>query len=379
MYSPENRSPSPQQLEPTIVELETIQWTDFLLDDKGKVIGVSGVEWKNFSSKQLRTICSRLALKGVKNVKKSDMVERLVACYENKQAYHKLQGRERKKDKAPRQQIHCSFRLINVLFSDKFAGDFANLGNVASRAVLDSGKAQNDQLFWEKVHLEFIKTSKDYNTLQFQEDGILSQQLHIDPSTIVAHDWKKLRSIWKSVNSDYKAALTRFTQSGTHDSNFYNFCNGKLDIYYLRKYLELKPGLNQTVEAGLPKECAISSDMMIDSSVSAGSTSASKRKRGGNEVAEAIREFSNSAMRSELAKQKLFYMEQENNRRDGEETRQKHKVLFEEWEKIQVHLRSLRQDLLDNRLDEATKAELEDDINGLVQRKNKLAIELGLK
>ncbi len=64
------------------------------------------------------------------------------------------------------------------------------------------------------------------------------------------------------VNVEYKAALTHFTQSGTHDSNFYNFCNGKPDVYYLRKYLELKPNLDNTVEEDLPEDHAILSDMI---------------------------------------------------------------------------------------------------------------------
>ena len=201
----------------------------------------------------------------------------------------------------------------------------------------------------------------------------------VNTSLIVPHSWKKLRSIWKALNSDYKAALARFTQSGTHDSDFFNFCAGKADVYYVRKYLELKPDLNQTVQADLPTECAISSDMVLDYKSSAGTSSATKRKRTGNDVAEAIRDFAAAGMQSELAKQRLFYLEKEDVRRESEEQRQKHKSSFEEWEKIVSHIRSLREDLRDNHLDDATKAELEDDINGLIQRKNKLASELGLK
>jgi hypothetical protein len=55
--------------------------------------------------------------------------------------------------------------------------------------------------------------------------------------------------MWKGINADYKAALTRFTQSGTHESNFYNFCNGKKEAYYLRLLLAEKPHLNEMVEA----------------------------------------------------------------------------------------------------------------------------------
>jgi hypothetical protein len=34
---------------------------------------------------------------------------------------------------------HCAFRLLNVLFSDYFAIEFATLGNSATRAQLDNG------------------------------------------------------------------------------------------------------------------------------------------------------------------------------------------------------------------------------------------------
>jgi hypothetical protein len=58
--------------------------------------------------------------------------------------------------------------------------------------------------------------------------------------------------MWKGVNADYKAALTRFTQSGTHDSNLYSFCSGKKEAYYLRLLLAKRPDLNKMVEADLP-------------------------------------------------------------------------------------------------------------------------------
>jgi len=42
--------------------------------------------------------------------------------------------------------------------------------------------------------------------------------------------------------------------SGPHSSNFYEFCNGRHDIYYLMKHLEVKPNLISTVAADLPEE-----------------------------------------------------------------------------------------------------------------------------
>ena len=41
------------------------------------------------------------------------------------------------------------FDFINILFSDEFASDFATIGNVANREILDSGKAGNEMHFVE--------------------------------------------------------------------------------------------------------------------------------------------------------------------------------------------------------------------------------------
>ena len=89
--------------------------------------------------------------------------------------------------------------------------------------------------------------------------------------------------------------------------------------------------------------------------------------------------LSSFAMHSELAKQKLHFMEKDDQWQEDEHNQEKHKVLLEERKKIQSNIWALHQDLHDNTLDNATKVELEGDIPGLVQRKNQLAVELGLK
>ena len=93
--------------------------------------------------------------------------------------------------------------------------------------------------------------------LHFADDEVFcDREIAINPSVIVKHDWKKLRSMWKTVNADYKAALTRFTLSGNHDSNFFSFCNGKLESSFLRLHLERRPQIKMEwlVEAILPFE-----------------------------------------------------------------------------------------------------------------------------
>ncbi len=189
--------------------------------------------------------------------------------------------------------------------------------------------------------------------------------------TIILHNWWKLFSIWKGLNVEYKAALTCYTQFGTHDSYFFNFCIGKIDPYYLCKNLELRPGLNDMVEADLPQECSLSSDMLGDTKSAIKCSPASKRKRGGDDIADVIRDFLNSPRQADLAKQKMFFREKEDKRRE-------HKTSFDLWEQIQVQLRSLREDLTAC-TDDSINVDLNDDIEGLVQQKRHLVSELGFK
>ena len=132
------------------------------------------------------------------------------------------------KEKNFRKQIQCPFRLMNIIFSDEFVEDFASLGNVASRQLLDSGKASNQQHFWERISMAFVTPEHAYGMLYFDDDEVIACHCHIDPSKIVPHDWTKLRTMWRTINADYKAALNKFTQLGTHCNDFYAFCNAKV-------------------------------------------------------------------------------------------------------------------------------------------------------
>ena len=76
----------------------------------------------------------------------------------------------------------------------------------------------------------------------------------IDPSIVIAHDWKKLHTMWKSVNSDYKEVYCKFTQSGNYaEQNFVHYCKKLKHVYYLRQFVLHQPQLHKTIQAGLPK------------------------------------------------------------------------------------------------------------------------------
>jgi len=187
----------------------------------------------------------------VKNAKKQVMIDKITSHYKNRKARDQMEAGPPAEASgtnstipstsngdaatATRKEIQCPCQLMNILFSDpQFAERFASTGITASRDLLDTGMAGNDQHFWQCIRTTFVLNVPNaaFDELLFQDDVVLS--LHsddINPSKVVPHDWKKLRTIWKATNSDYKAALSRFTVSGTHENKFWNFCNGRLEAY----------------------------------------------------------------------------------------------------------------------------------------------------
>jgi ribosome-associated translation inhibitor RaiA len=198
------------------------------------------------------------------------------------------------------------------------------------------------------------------------QDDVIGEHEDIDPGKIVVHDWKKLRSIWKALNAEYKAAVTRFTLSGTNESNFYDFCNGKLDTYYLRLNLAVMPQLNDTVQASLPSDCALSSENLVVETTINGS--GSKIKKHPNEVATAISKLADKMERDDLVKEKIDYLRHEEERRKKEDDRRQldadqvtRKRLFDEWQDIQSNLRGLRSDLNNPNLPDDVRQDIMDD------------------
>jgi hypothetical protein len=79
-------------------------------------------------------------------------------------------------------------------------------------------------------------------------------------------------------------------------------------------------------------------------------------------------------MKAEVAKQRLQCMQ-------SEDARRREKTLWQTWEKICSNIRLLQQDLRDlhDSTDVSTRAEIEEDIEGLNEQKNQLARELGIR
>ncbi|GMF52815.1 unnamed protein product [Phytophthora fragariaefolia] len=145
---------------------------------------------------------------------------------------------------------HCIFRLVNVLFSDLFAARFAETGNTPTRQQLDVRYVNAPSSFWRDVGSEFNTNRADYNQVMSTH----ARFENIDPSVIVIHDMVMLYAMWRKLNRNYLTAMARFTKSGEHGDDFYDYCSGSLEVFYLRECLEVKHDLTRFVEGGMLDE-----------------------------------------------------------------------------------------------------------------------------
>jgi hypothetical protein len=155
----------------------------------------------------------------------------------------------------------------------------------------------------------------------FTDDDVFVSEI-LDPGNIILRSLKKLRTMWKVINAEYKQAVSRFTQSGTHDDSFYGYCQGKKDVYYLPCCLNIKPSLNKMVIADLPEKCNVaSSDTSSDSNNNGNNNNSAEKlkcKQGNDLLIEAIKESNNNKMNHELAYNKILFMKEQTERNSQE-------------------------------------------------------------
>jgi hypothetical protein len=69
----------------------------------------------------------------------------------------------------------------------------------------------------------------------FTDDDVFVSEI-IELGKIIKHSSKKIRTMWKVINAEYKQAISPFTHSGTHDDSFYGWQKGCLLLTLLVKY-----------------------------------------------------------------------------------------------------------------------------------------------
>ncbi|GMF50381.1 unnamed protein product [Phytophthora fragariaefolia] len=140
------------------------------------------------------------------------------------------------------------FRLISVLFSDKFAPRIAENNGPVSRTDLDRGVVNGKSQFWTDVAGSFAEDRLVYGWLVASHPKFGG----VRPWTVTMHNGVKLRGKWGEITSEYQRCLSNFnSESGTHTPIFFSFCYGRIDILYLHFWLEKRPNLLAAVAGRL--------------------------------------------------------------------------------------------------------------------------------
>ncbi|POM66256.1 Hypothetical protein PHPALM_17913 [Phytophthora palmivora] len=217
------------------------------LCDEGKREALQSII-ATYSTKELRTLCGGF---GVPAQSKE------YAAYQSKAGYSELlvklldaktasnagaefvpmtstaSGRTRKTK-------NCNLRLINVLFSPTMAPYLADLGDEATRK-----KRTVDGIspFWEKVRTEFMSRKQEYAWIRYPDDQVFADFNLASP---VAHSGEKLQKMWEKLGLAYASVFSQFSDEKNCDADL-SACAGRIDVYYLRRWLSDKPELLSVV------------------------------------------------------------------------------------------------------------------------------------
>jgi hypothetical protein len=346
---------------------------------------ISGRPISTIKHAELRSICAKLSVPAYKNKKKEDMAHLIAPKKQNEAIYDSVQSGP-SSDIVSDKEIQCSFRLLNILFSDKVAENFASLGNPLTKQALDA-PVSRDILFWQSVQHRFVDDSiAGIGRLQFSHPQLNMQ--NIDPSKIMHHDWRALRSIYEKTRLAFKAARSPDT-TGMHDNDFFNYCAGRLDALYLFLYTKARPMLAEVVEADLPDDIFVDSEALGDKrrqnrDYSGGSSAhATPLKRSKNNVSlivDAVNRFVEHSSKITHSDQRAAFCENRDMREEAraEREREHHEqqsalLRLQQWEILSDRIRSLQREQT-NEKDSVVRADIESDISVLRARKTSMIL-----
>jgi len=223
-------------------QLDNLTWADLTIINE-ELITVLEFEVNSLKYRDLQIVCSQLKIKGVRTPRRSRRSRNWCHYTRSKQSMTKFW---RRLILHQQERSHSALTGCWTSFFGCICWRLFSTWDVAAHTELDVGKAANNQLFWQGVQDAFKGQDEANENLHFADDELLIELHYINFNKIVPHDWKKLRAMWKCLNSEYKAELSCFTWSSTHLSNFFEFCNGHHENYYLLKHLESNPDLMAT-------------------------------------------------------------------------------------------------------------------------------------
>eukprot|EP00644_Phytophthora_capsici_P012068 jgi/Phyca11/563596/estExt2_Genewise1.C_PHYCAscaffold_120592 len=127
--------------------------------------------------------------------------------------------------------------------------------------ALESDQIIQNHPFWERVRGHFLTIAAvEYNKIVFDDNCFEGFDMSAAP---VLHSSEKLWTMWRELCAAYKSATARFEKSGDPDSNFLTFCRNRVDVYYLRCWLNVKPHLLVSVNGKLQSNLGLSSHLLV--------------------------------------------------------------------------------------------------------------------
>jgi len=106
---------------------DQLTWDDVVIED-GVLKSIMEFPVNELKHKELRTVCSRLKIKGVKNTMKESMIEKIVSVYKLKEWYGRLNDDSDPFRTPTRKEPQCPYRLLIFYFLICSVKAWLNLG-----------------------------------------------------------------------------------------------------------------------------------------------------------------------------------------------------------------------------------------------------------
>ena len=282
-----------------------------------------------------------------------------------------------------RKTRHCPFRLLNVLFSDKFSDDFGRLGDVATASQLTEGDMKS-KVFWTRVKEAFLDPDDSCRVLHFTNSEIHQGGIDVNPSKIQQRNWEELLKIHHNVQKCWKEAVGGQTRSGMCDDHFCNFCGGFEDAHCLHKWLEIEPGLTDSMTATLPPNCAVESneehvENFMQTQTPSLSSASRHLKEGKTEemLADVVSKLKAPFRDPQLTKSRQDLLRQEAQQEAKDVAGKDQEIALEGHQQVNSMIREVWKQLEDVTVPGECEGMSKTNLDGCIRRKNQLPVDLG--
>jgi hypothetical protein len=339
--------------------IDQVTWADVAETSDGQALTVAGSPLTLFLSKQLRTICSRLSLRGVKNATKKEMIDKIVTTYRSLNASQNNRGGTEQNQQLQQQPEQQHSPLPT---------------SITTRTSTSSSSSRRD-------NMDLLQQDEDATSTVVTIPPPLQQQRAVAAAAAAAggvHDKDLEKVTWADVaaNSEGQAlAVAGYPLASFSPKQLRTIC----------RHLSVK-GVKNAKKKEMVDKIVDRYRIWNTSQNNRGITERHLQKEplGTMQIATStLQDLADQSpeTNSTVAKVKVQCLLNEEARRDKEEVRREqeekrrekeHKLA--EWEKITQNLRALRQDLANPLIDEEDKNDIQEDIRRLRKRKNTIAV-----